>query len=92
MFNVRRNRFDDRVTAFPRAIGESNSEVEIQVSDALGGGQSSIVPEFVKHYNVAVRQSIKVPCKTLPRVLDELGLSTVRFYKLDVEGEYSNEF
>jgi FkbM family methyltransferase len=86
MFNVRQNGFADRVTAFPCAVGEFNSDVEIQVSDSLGGGQSSINPEFSKRYNVPVRQSIKVPCKTLPGILDELSLPSVRLCKLDVEG------
>jgi FkbM family methyltransferase len=86
LFNVRRNGFAERVTAFPCAVGESDSDVEIQVSYSLGGGQSSIVPEFTKHYNVPVRQSIKVACRTLPKILGELGAPTVRLCKLDVEG------
>lgn len=86
VFNTRRNGFADRVKVFPWAIGESDAEVEIQVSASLGGGQSSIIPEFVKFYKVPVRQSIKVACKTLPEVLDELRISDVRLCKLDVEG------
>jgi FkbM family methyltransferase len=86
LFNVRRNGFADRVTAFPYAIGESDADVEIQVSASLGGGQSSIIPEFTKYYNVPVRQSIKVPCRTLPKILADLSAPTVRLCKLDVEG------
>lgn len=84
--NVARNGFSDRVTIQQCAVGASAGSVNLFVSSRLGGAQSTIVPEFVRAAGVPVVQTIQAECKTLPDILQELPLSSVRLCKLDVEG------
>ena len=84
--NVVRNGFSDRVTIQQCAVGASSGFTDLFVSSFLGGAQSTIVPEFVRSAGVPVVQTIRVECKTLPQILEELSLQTVRLCKLDVEG------
>jgi FkbM family methyltransferase len=86
VFNVKRNGFADRVTALQYAIAAFNGEVDLQISDSLGGGQSSIIPEFTKSNQVSVGRTIQAPCKTLSQVLADYSIPAVRLCKLDVEG------
>jgi FkbM family methyltransferase len=86
VFNVKQNGFADRVTAVQCAIGESNSTAEMFVSGSLGGGQSSLVPEFVKNHNVPVKRNINVQCRPLSQILEEYSISSIRLCKIDVEG------
>lgn len=84
--NVARNGFSDRVTIQQCAVGASAGSVNLFVSPRLGGAQSTIVPEFVRAAGVPIVQTIQAECKTLPDILDEFSLSSVRLCKLDVEG------
>jgi len=84
--NVDRNGFTERVTIQQCAIGASRGFVNLFVSSYLGGAQSTTVPEFVRGAGVPVIQEILVECKTLPRILEEFSLHSVRLCKLDVEG------
>jgi FkbM family methyltransferase len=86
VFNVYQNGFADRVTIVQCAVGGGNREVELRVSTSIGGGQSSIVPEFSKYHRVPTQRIITVRCKTLPEILDEYSISTIRLCKIDVEG------
>jgi FkbM family methyltransferase len=84
--NVDRNGFADRVTIQQCAIGSSAGSVNLFVSSYLGGAQSTTVPEFVRSAGVHVVQEIPVECKTLPQILEEFSLQSVRLCKVDVEG------
>ena len=84
--NVDRSSFVDRVTIQQCAGGASPGSVNLFVSSYLGGAQSTTVPEFVRGAHVPVVQKIFVECKTLPQILEEFSLQSVRLCKLDVEG------
>jgi FkbM family methyltransferase len=86
VFNVQQNGFADRVNVVQCAIGEQNREVELQVSASLGGAQSSIVAAFSQNNHVPVERSITVQCKTLPEIIDEYSISSIRMCKIDAEG------
>jgi FkbM family methyltransferase len=84
--NVQRNGFADRVTLEPYAVGGASGTAEMFVSSSLGGGQSTILPEFARNANVPISRRITVRCKTLPQILAEFSLRSVRLCKMDVEG------
>ena len=84
--DVERNGFADRVTIQQSAIGSAPGFVNLFVSSYLGGAQSTIVPDFVRGAGVPVVQQILVECKTLPQILEEFSLQSVRLCKVDVEG------
>lgn len=84
--NVRRNGFERQVTSVQCAVGEANGETEMYVSESLGGGQSTIRAEFVENARVPVREVIRVPCMTLPRIFTKFGLENIRECKIDAEG------
>src|ERR1700686_1089179 len=86
VFNVKQNGFTDRVTTVQCAIGENDSRVAMLVSTPLGGGQSSIMPEFSRNHGIPLKRTINVRCKTLSQVLAEYSISSVRRCKIDVEG------
>lgn len=81
-----RNGFANRVTIQQCAVGASPGLVNLFVSSYLGGAQSTIVPEFVRRAGVPIIQETFVESKTLPQILEECSLQSVRLCKLDVEG------
>jgi hypothetical protein len=51
-----------------------------------GGAQSTTVAEFVRSAGVPIVQEILVECKTLPQILEEFSLESVRLCRVDAEG------
>jgi len=84
--NVAKNGFAPQVTAIPCAISDNNEMVEMMVSDSYGGGQSTINQQFAKQFGLQKGQHIMVECKTLPQILAEYGIPSVRLCKIDIEG------
>jgi FkbM family methyltransferase len=84
--NVERNGFSGQVVAVQAAVSDSEDEVEMVVSDSLGGGQSTIVPEFARHFQTSMGDAIRVRCTTLPQILEDYGIARVRVCKIDAEG------
>jgi len=86
LLNVEQNGFADRVTAVQCAVSDTDAATEIALSDSLGGGQSTIVPEFAKHADVVVSARVLVQCKTLAQILEDFSIQSVRLCKIDAEG------
>jgi FkbM family methyltransferase len=84
--NLELNGLTDRVVARPWAISDKNGQAELLVSNELGGGMSTINPEFARNYNVSIRRKLEVPMYALPQVLESFSLSHIRFCKMDAEG------
>lgn len=84
--NVARNGFSDRVTVAQCAMSDKRGQVDLLVSASLGGAQSTILPEFAKNANVPVSRHISVQCTTLPDVLEQCSVQSIRLCKIDVEG------
>lgn len=84
--NVEMNGLMDRVTAKPWAIADSDGRTELLVSNELGGGMTTINPEFARNARISVRKTFEVPCHTLAQVFDLFSLSHVRLCKIDAEG------
>jgi FkbM family methyltransferase len=88
--NVERNGFSDQVVAVQAAVSDSGQEVEMLVSHSLGGGQSTIVPAFARHFQTSMGDAIRVRCVTLPQILAEYAIDRVRLCKIDAEGSELN--
>jgi FkbM family methyltransferase len=84
--NVARNGFSDQVVAVQAAVSDADQEVEMVVSHTLGGGQSTIVPEFARHFQTSMGETIRVRCVTLPQILEDYAIARVRVCKIDAEG------
>ncbi|HEV2385731.1 MAG TPA: FkbM family methyltransferase [Candidatus Acidoferrales bacterium] len=84
--NVERNGFVDRVEAKPWAITDKQGIGELIVSNELGGGMSTINPEFARNARITARKALEVPLDTLAHVLDVLALPRLRLCKVDAEG------
>lgn len=84
--NIERNQFANRVTALPCALTDSEGRAELIVTDALGGGQSTMVPAFAQRLQLPVTDRIQVECTTLPEVLKKYDIPSVRLCKIDAEG------
>ena len=84
--NIAANRFASRVTARPWAIAEHAGEAQLLRTEKLGGGMSTIVPEFARGSGIAVVEQVTVPSYTLSDVLEMFQLSAVRVCKIDAEG------
>jgi FkbM family methyltransferase len=84
--NIAANGFETRITARPWAIAEHRGEAQLLRTEKLGGGMSTIVPEFAQGSGIAVIEQVTVPCYTLSDVLEMFQLSVVRVCKMDAEG------
>ncbi|MFM8471589.1 MAG: FkbM family methyltransferase [Limisphaerales bacterium] len=79
--NLALNQFT-HVTVQPIALGESEGELEFCCPTPGREGHGSLRP----NPSFTVQETIRVRCRTLDAVCDELGLSTVDVIKLDAEG------
>ena len=86
LHNVAKNGFAHQVTALPYAVSDYDGTAELMVSESYGGGQSTINQEFAKQHDLLGGQHITVECKTLPQILTEYDISSVRLCKIDIEG------
>jgi FkbM family methyltransferase len=84
--NVERNGFSGQVVAVQAAVSDVDRNVEMVISHSLGGGQSTIVPEFARHFHSSMGDAIRVRCVTLPQILEEHAIARVRVCKIDAEG------
>jgi FkbM family methyltransferase len=84
--NVAKNGLAQQVTAIPCAVSDYNGTAEMMVSESYGGGQSTINQEFAKQFDLLNGQHIPVECVTLPQILAEYNIPSVRLCKIDIEG------
>jgi FkbM family methyltransferase len=84
--NIAANGFESRITARPWAISERTGEAQLLRTEKMGGGMSTIVPEFARGSGLPVVEQLTVPCYTLSDLLETFRLSTVRVCKIDAEG------
>jgi len=84
--NVKSNRCEDRVRAYPWALGAQNGTVELLCNDRLGGGMNTTNAVFSAHEALETHTRVAVPCRTLSDAMNELGVDRVRICKLDCEG------
>lgn len=84
--NIERNRFADRVTAVQCAVSDYEGFAEMLVSESKGGGDSTIHLEYARRAAVPATQRITVECKSLPRIMEEYAIPTIRLCKIDAEG------
>jgi len=86
VFNVEKNGFTKQVTAIQCAVSDNDEPAEMLISESFGGGQSTINREFAQQFGLSNSQRITVECKTLPQILAECAISSVRLCKIDIEG------
>jgi FkbM family methyltransferase len=84
--NVAKNGLAQQVTAIPCAVSDYTGTAEMMVSESYGGGQSTINQEFAKQFDLLNGQHITVECVTLPQILAEFNIPSVRLCKIDIEG------
>lgn len=82
--NVEANGLAGRVRAFPEAISDREGRAELLISSFLGGGTSTLHPELAATLPITGRTEVWV--RSLPAVIQELGLDRIRLLKLDCEG------
>ncbi len=82
--NVAANGLTDRVRTFPEAISGREGRAELLISPVLGGGTSTLHPELAATLPITGRTEVRV--RSLPAVIEELGLDRIRLLKLDCEG------
>jgi FkbM family methyltransferase len=87
--NVRRNRrlglLPGETRLHPAAVGPPG-EVELLVSEDLGGGMTTTIPAFAAATRVVVAERIRVPSVSLNSVLESIDQPRIRLVKLDCEG------
>jgi FkbM family methyltransferase len=84
--NVENNGLSSRVQAFRLAVSDRIGRAEISITDELGGGMNSMMPEFVKNTGMPVTGKIEVETTTLEAILRDHRLERVRLCKIDCEG------
>lgn len=84
--NVERNGFSGQVVAVEAAVSDVEQDADMVISHSLGGGQSTLVPEFAEHFQTSMGETIRVRCVTLPRILSDYAMPSVRLCKIDAEG------
>jgi FkbM family methyltransferase len=86
LVNVEKNGFTRQVTAIQCAVSDSDEPAEMLISESFGGGQSTINAEFARQFGLSNSEHITVECKTLPQILAECAIPSVRLCKIDTEG------
>ena len=84
--NIRRNRMQDQIQAFPYAIGASNGSINLSVSANLAGGMSTTSSLFRRNSGITVIDEYEVPMLSLSEVLAKHANCDIRMVKLDCEG------
>lgn len=84
--NIRRNGLQDRIQAFPCAVGAADGTTTLSVSANLAGGMSTTHETFRRNSGIAVIDEYQVPVRSLSSVLADQPHSPVRLIKLDCEG------
>jgi FkbM family methyltransferase len=84
--NISSNRLDDKIVARPWAISSAAGEVELMITDRMGGGMSTINGRFAESSGIAVTERVSVECHTLSEILAMWGIDKVRRCKIDAEG------
>jgi hypothetical protein len=74
------------VVANAVAVAAPDGHAELLVTDSLGGGMSTLSPEFAARLSLQVRERVPVPTRSLGGILDEISPRRVRLLKLDCEG------
>jgi FkbM family methyltransferase len=80
--NVDRNGLTGSVVCRTAAVGATNGDVELFLSDRLGGGTNTLIPAFAP----AGGARITVPCVRLEDALPAAAVPRIRLCKLDCEG------
>ena len=84
--NVKENGLAKQVTTLCCGVADDPGEVEMVLSDYLGGGMNTIVAQFARRHRLEVSGRIQVAVTNFPTILAEHKLDRVRVCKLDCEG------
>jgi FkbM family methyltransferase len=84
--NVKANGFADRVVARCCGTSDRPGQVEMSLSDELGGGMNTIVGDLVEQMDLRVTGKIQIELTTFETALAENHIERVRICKLDCEG------
>lgn len=84
--NIKRNGFQDRIKAFPCAVGSSRGSITLSVSANLAGGMSTTSQQFRQNTGIDVIDEYEVPVLSIHDVIAEHAHRTIRIIKLDCEG------
>lgn len=84
--NLAANHFESRVRAVPAAVSSADGVATLHEAAELGGGMSTIEPNFAATSGARYHDGPEVPLHSLSRWLDELAPRRVRLLKLDCEG------
>lgn len=84
--NVARNHLTSRVRPIRAAVAAADGTTSLRETDCLGGGMSTIEPEFARASGAAYGSAVEVETRSLTGLLRELAPRRVRLLKLDCEG------
>ncbi len=88
--NLKTNKLDSRVVAKQWAIEEQNGFVELMSSNRLGGGMNTTNTKFANDLELNILKRDKVPCFSLPHIIEYFSIDKIRLCKLDCEGAELN--
>jgi FkbM family methyltransferase len=84
--NIAANGLAARVRTFPTAVAGHEGVAALRTSARLGGGMSTLSPEFASANRLELTSIVEVRTETVPQILARLGIERVRLLKLDCEG------
>jgi FkbM family methyltransferase len=84
--NIRANRLQERVRAYPYAIASQTGEVNLFRTHKLGGGMNTIVPEFAEKAGADITSFARVKAITFTDAMALCDIGRLRVCKLDCEG------
>jgi FkbM family methyltransferase len=84
--NVAKNGLSSRVTASCCGVSDRKGQIEMILTDQLGGGMNTIVGQFAAQNQIEVSQKIQVELTTFEDILADNHVDRVRICKLDCEG------
>jgi FkbM family methyltransferase len=87
--NFAREIAEGRVTIYPKGVWDRDDTLSMWVHDAGGAIDSFVLKERQEDGRRAPRE-IRLPVTTIDKAVRELGLATVDFIKMDIEGAERN--
>jgi len=84
--NIRANGLDDRVTAYPIAVGGESGPANLLCTPRLGGGMNTTIPAFAQNTRIDITAQARVEMLSLPDAMAKCQVERLRVCKLDCEG------
>jgi FkbM family methyltransferase len=86
-YNIEANDLVDRITVHSCAVGQQSGTTDLYITQQLGGGMSSTMPQFVRNAGITDATLTKVKsCRLDEAVPVSQGNVRIRVLKLDCEG------